>query len=115
MRRSIVGKATHVEMKDTMPLMFFARDIEENEPEVHSLDIYIGEHKPVVHEGATVREFKGLKHLRSFLMKGEWDRATIYKSSECPQEVVDDLAEWMNLHMSLSKVITLNGDKSGRG
>jgi len=98
--------------KGTMPLMFFVNDVEENEPEVHSLDIYIGEQRPVVHEGATVKEFKGLKHLKSFLMKGEWDRATIYKSHECPQGVVDELAEWMNIHMSLSTVLTLNGDKS---
>ena len=97
-----------------MPLMFFASDVEEQEREVHSLDIYIGEQRPVVHEGATVKEFKGQKHLKSFLIKGEWDRVTIYKSPECPQDVVDELTDWMNLHMSLSTVtIFFDEDKSG--
>jgi len=97
-----------------MALMFFAIDVEEQDPEVHNLDIYIGERKPDVSEGTAIREFRGQNHLKSFLMVGEWDRATIYKSPECPQDVVDDLAEWMNLHMSLEKVITLDEDKSGK-
>lgn len=97
-----------------MPLMFFVNDVAEKEPEVHSLDIYIGEQQPDVPGGATIRTFKGKTNLRSFLMKGDWDRATIYKSPECPQEVVDDLTEWMNIHMSLGKVIALNGEKNGK-
>jgi hypothetical protein len=96
-----------------MPLMFFVIDVEEKEPEVHSLEIYIGEQRPDVPENVTVKEFKGPTNLRSFLMRGEWDRATIYKSTGCSQGVVDELTEWMNLHMSLEKVITFNEDKGG--
>lgn len=92
-------------------MTFFVVDVEEQEPEVHSLDIYIGEQQPDVPEGATVKEFKGQNTLKSFLMKGEWDRATIYKSPECSQNVVDSLTEWMNINMSLSTVIAINGDK----
>ena len=95
-----------------MSLMFFVNDVEDSEPEVHSLDIYIGEHQPDVPEGVTIRTFKGTNNLRSFLMKGEWDRVTIYKSPECPHEVVEDLCEWMNLHMSLGNVVILDGEKS---
>ena len=97
-----------------MPLMFFVSDVEEKEPESRSLDIYIGEQQPDVPEGVTIRTFKGKRNLRSFLMAGEWDRATIYKSPECPREVVDELTDWMDLHMSLGKVVILNGDKSGK-
>ena len=61
----------------------------------------------------SIKEFKGKTQLKSFLMRGEWDRATIYKSPECPQDVVDDLVEWMQLQMSLETVIVLDGDKSG--
>jgi hypothetical protein len=93
-------------------LMFFAVDVEEQEPEVHSLDIFVGEEEPEVPEEVELRVFKGKKGLQSFLMAGEWDRATIYKSSECPQGVVDELADWMNLHMSLEKVVTLKEDKN---
>jgi hypothetical protein len=95
-----------------MPLMFFVSDVEEKEPEVHSLDIYIGEQPPEVPDGETIRTFKGKRNLQSFLMAGEWDRAEIYKSPECPQGVVDELTDWMNLHMSLGRVVTVNGGKS---
>ena len=97
-----------------MSPMFFVIDVEEKEPEVHNLDIYIGEQPPDVPEGVTIRTFKGKIRLRSFLMTGEWDRATIYKSSECPQEAVYELTDWMNLHMSLGKVVIFDGDKSGK-
>jgi hypothetical protein len=109
----VVGEwSVRNEMKVIMPLMFFVSDVEDKEPEVHNLSVYIGEQPPDVPEGVTLRTFKGKRNLSSFLMAGEWDRATIYKSPECPQEVVDDLTDWMNLHMSLGKVVILNGNKS---
>lgn len=112
MRKSIVGKVIHDEMKVIMALMFFVNDVAETEPEFRSLEIYIGERPPDVPKDVTLRTFKGKMNLRSFLMAGEWDRATIYKSLECPQEVVDDLTDWMNLHMSLRRVVAINGNKS---
>jgi hypothetical protein len=94
-----------------LPFKFFAVDVEEKEPEVRSLDIYIGEKEPDVPDGVEVKVFKGKTSLRSFLMKGEWDIATVYKSPECPKEIVEELTDWMDLHMSLGKVITFDKDK----
>jgi hypothetical protein len=91
-----------------MALMFFVGEVKETEPEVHNLEVYIGEKEPEVPDGVTFKKFKGKVMLHSFLMKGEWDRATIYKSPECPQNVVDDLVEWMNVHMSLENVVAFN-------
>lgn len=88
--------------------------MDEKESEIRSLDIYIGDQKPDVPEGVTIQTFKGKMNLRSFLMAGEWDRVIIYKSPECPREVVNELTDWMNIHMSLRKVVILNGDKSGK-
>ena len=93
-------------------LTFFAVDVEEQEPEVHSLDIFIGEEKPDVPEGVELQVFKGKTQFRSFLMAGEWDRVTVHKSSGCPQEVVDELTDWMNLHMDLEKVVMFKEDES---
>jgi hypothetical protein len=91
---------------------FFVVDIEEKEPAVHSLDIYVGEKEPDISEGVTeIRVFEDTDGLKSFLMRGDWDRATIYKSTKCPREVVEELTDWMDLHMSLNRVTTLNEDK----
>jgi len=97
-----------------MALMYFTREIKETDPEVTTLEVYIGENQPDVTEGAELQAFKGKGLLHSFLMKGEWDRATIYKSPECPQKVVDELSEWMNLHLSLEKVVTFNEGPGGK-
>jgi hypothetical protein len=95
-----------------MPLLFFVSNLEEEESDVQSLDIHIGEKEPNFPEGTTVRMFRREENLKLFLMKSEWDRVTIYKSKECPQSVVDGLKDWLNLHMNLDTIDENIGEKS---
>ena len=95
-------------------MTYFVSTTDETDPEVHVIDVYIGDTEPEVPEGAQVKKFRGEVTLKSFLMKGEWDKATIYKSPECSQDAVDELADWMNVNMSLENVITVCEDQGGR-
>jgi hypothetical protein len=84
--------------------VFFVLDVRETDPEVHRLDIFLGERQPDVPERAELQVFLNKQRLRDYLMAGEWDMATIYKSPKRPQEEVDELTAWMSLHMDLRQV-----------
>jgi hypothetical protein len=90
---------------------YYASSVDAKDPEAHLLAIYIGDEPPDSPEenGQEIEKFTNEVRLQSFLMSGDWDRVTIYKSPDCDQDTVDALTQWISINMGLNTVVQQEG------
>lgn len=84
-------------------VLFFVRTFAETDPQVTRMEIYVGEVEPEFPDGLSAVMYPDWGSFRDFLesdfrFAGKWDQVVIHKSPACPQKVIDDLKDWLEVN-----------------